>query len=584
MQLGFPTPEVLSGLTGGGIASGFPRGPGFYLNLYSVAAVLAVFFAWIRCFVWMDRDGRIHKLNRYLWNQFALAGCIAGFVVFWVVPWFPVAFALLLVLAGGPLLAYLVRRNAVAPEAERLFTERHLRNLLNQYFRTRLRVPKPTLTHEVALLLKPGEERKNAEPPRIREVEKCPGYSLALQMLCAAYDRAAPVFQIEPMRDQSRVRLRIDGVFQEHKRLPRLQGELALQVFKRLADLQVNERRKPQRGTFAVELDGRRLDLEVQSSGNLAGERVTVRLRDRHRKLPSLDDLDLRENLGRLLRHPHGLLVIAGPPDSGKTTLAYACLHELLRQQRQVTTVETDTAYHLEHAQQIALGYDASVQDSLGQRLLGSDAPEVLLLDIPLEAALSEPIYEAASHSLILLVVEARDLASGLDRLRRVGLSSPRLAKKLIGGVGTRLVRLLCNDCKVFYKPNPEVLHRLNLSGDRVERLARPPEGPELVRGDGEAPLSCSSCHGVGFRGRRGLYEVLAMTERLREALRDDPDEDSLRQMAILAGMKPLETLALDLVIAGKTSVAEVLAMFHQDAKPVPLALPADSSRIPQPA
>ncbi|MCS6975767.1 MAG: ATPase, T2SS/T4P/T4SS family [Gemmatales bacterium] len=565
-------------------AADFPRGPGLYLNLYSVAAVLAVYLAWIRIFGWMDRDARAHRLNRYVWNQLGLLGCILGFLAFWVVPWFAFAFAALLLLTGTPLVAYLIRRNSVVPDADRLFTERHLRGLLNRYFRTRLRVPKPALTHEVALLLKPGEERKDSGPPRIQDVEKSAGYDLALRILCEAYDRAAPIFQIEPLRDQARIRLRIDGVFQEHERLPRLQAESALRVFKRLADLNLDEHRKPQHGNFAVELDGRRIDLDVQSSGNLAGERLTVRIRDRRRKLPSLDDLDLRESLGRLLRFPNGLLVIAGPPDSGKTTLGYACLHDVLRQQRRAATVERDIEYHLDHAQQFALGNDPLQGiGGIRQRLFGSEPPEVILLDVPLDEALTEQVYEAASHSLILLIVEAEDLVSGLDELRRVGLSSARLAKKLVGGVGTRLIRLLCAECKVYYKPNPEVLQRLNLSADRVERLARPPEGAELIHEEDGSVKRCPSCRGIGFRGRRGLYEVLAMTERLREGLRDDPDAESLRQLAILSGMKPVETAALDLVTAGLTSVAEMLSLFHHDAKPMPLALPADSTRIPQP-
>lgn len=585
LALGFIPPTSVGGPGALWAASTFPRGPGLYLNLYSVAAVLAVYLLWIRAFLWMDRDARALKLNRYAWNQLGLLGCVLGVAAFWIVPYFAFAFALLLGLSGAPLIAYLTRRNAAVPEADRLLTERHLRGLVNHYFKTRLRVPKPSLTHEVAILLEPGESREKEKPSRILEVEQSPGYELALRLFCAAYDRAAPVLQIEPVRNQARVRLRIDGVFQEHERLPRVEAETALRVIKRLANLRLEERRKPQHGAFAIELDGRRLDLDVRTSGNIAGERLTVRIRDRYRKLPTLDDLDLRETLGRLLRHPHGLLVIAGPPDSGKTTLAYACAHDLLRQQRRVATVEADIEYHLDQAHQIAVGNPPKeALEATVERLLQAQPSEAVLFDAPINAAVLEQLYDAASRSLLILVVEAKDLVAGLDGLRGMGMSSARLAKKLVGGVGTRLLRLLCPACKVYYKPNPEVLHRLNLSEERVERLARPPEGPELLRSESGQLMPCPACRGIGFRGRRGVYEVLTMTERLRELLRDDPDSQSLRQMAIHAGMKPLETAALDLVIAGTTSVAEMLTAFHQETIPVPLALPADSTRITQPA
>jgi type II secretory ATPase GspE/PulE/Tfp pilus assembly ATPase PilB-like protein len=559
----------------------FPRGEGFYLNWISLAVVLGLYLAWLRASVWLDRDARTWKLNRHLWNLFSLAGSIVGLVTFWLLPWFPIAVTLLIALSGAPLAAYLVRRNAVVPETERLLTERHLRSLLNRYFQARLKLPEPAPTHEVAILLKPGESRGDKEPPRIREASKGPGYDSLLRLLCAAYDADIRAVHLVPAGEQSRVLFRSDGVWQEQERLPRAQGERVVRVLKRLADLNLQERRKPQQGEFAVELDGRRLDLTVHSAGNLYGERVLIRLRDRHRKVPGLDQLEVPDSFLKLLKHPQGLLVLCGPGDSGRTTLACACALELASQQRRVAVLESEPEYHLDKVAQHSLASipGTAVADKL-RHLLAQSSAEVLVLDCPVDAAGLEAAYEAASEILVLLVLEAEDVVAGLGRLLEGGLTSARLAKKLMGGLGLRLVRLLCPQCKVYYRPNVDVLRRINLSEERVERLARPPEPAELVRNEAGAPVPCSHCRGIGFRGRKPIYEVLVMTERLRELLRTEPALEAIRQLAVSGGMRTLETEMLELVISGATSVAEMLALFRRDAVAAPLAIPAESSRV----
>jgi len=561
-----------------------PRGPGLYLNPFSFLAVLVTYLAWVRLCAWVDADARHLHLNRQGWNLLVFGGGVAGLLLFWAIPWFPIAFAVLLAAVLAPLAAYIVHRNGHVPELERICTERHLRSLLNRHLKTNLPLPAPQLDHEVTLLLRADEEQKKEDPPRLKQARALPGFEAALQLLCTAQDRQASLVHIEPMREFSRIRLRIDGVLHDHDQFPRAQGELLLPVFKRLGELRLDERRKPQEGEFSVEIDGKHVDVRIRSQGNLAGERLMLRLREQGRSALTLDALGLREQASRLLRHQQGILVICGLPDGGRTTVGYACLMEIERHHRRVMSLEAHIEQRVDHVEQMELDRSARESAQAGlKRLFERDTPSAVLVDCPLDTEAVEFIYEKATDHFMIMVLEGEDAIAGMSRLLDLGLTQARLAKKLMGVVSVRLLRMLCPDCRILYQPNLEVLQRINLTAERIEHLARPPEGPELLRNDAGEVLPCLACQGLGFRGRQAIFEVLTMNERIREMLREGLPLAAIRQAAIQGGMKPLETSALDLAVHQVTSVGEVLGMLKSQVEPMPLAMPAESSRMPQP-
>jgi type II secretory ATPase GspE/PulE/Tfp pilus assembly ATPase PilB-like protein len=569
-----------------GVATVFPRGPGLYLNLFSLLAVLLVYFGWIRLCVWVDRDARQLKLNRQGWNLLVFLSGVCGLGLFWLVPWFPIAFTLLLAVIGVPLACYIVKRNAEVPELERVCTERHLRELLNQHVKTNLPLPEPVPDRELALLPKAGEEVKKDDPPRVKEARAMPGFEAAMQLLCAALDRQTNWVEIEPAREWTRIRFRIDGVPQVHDQVARFQGEQHLPVLKRLADLPLDEHRKPQAGSFEVEIDGRRLAVQVRSSGTIVGERLRVRLREQARPVQTLDDLDLREQLGRVLRHHQGIFVVCGVADSGRTTAGYACVLELERQQQQVVSLEAEIEQRLPQVEQLPLDA-ANREPTLAglQRLFQRSPAGPVFVDCPLDTESVEFIYERATEQFILLVMEAEDAVAAMGRLSDLGLSPTRLAKKLMGVLSVRLVRKLCTDCKVRYKPSADVLRKVNLPVDRIEHFARPPEGDELLRNDAGEVLPCLTCQGLGYRGRQAVSEVLVMNERIRELLRDGAPLTAIRQEAVRAGLTPQGERAMELVIAETTSVSEMIGLLRTEVEEMPLAVPEDTEgQLAQPA
>lgn len=564
----------------------FPRGPGFYLNVFSFLAVVLVYLVWIRASVWVDHDARRLKLNRQGWNLLVFAGGGAGLVLFWALPWFPIAFALLLLLIGAPLAGYVVTRNPRVPEAERVCTDRHLRTLLNRHFKANVPLPESERMDEVSFLRKPGEDAKQGEPARVQEARKLEGFDAATQLLCNALERQAVLIQLDPAREWTQQRLRIDGTLHLIEQLPRSKGETLLPVFKSLSGLDVRERRKPQLGEFPVEINRRRLEVAVQSSGTIAGERIHLRLRERGQTLRTLDQLGLkdkaREQLGRILRHERGLFVICGMPDAGRTTTGYACLQEIRGRQRKVMTLEAQVEHRLPQVEQVQLERRPPETTATGfRRLLQRETPSAVLVDSPLDAEAAELVYDKATDHFLILVMEGEDSVAALARLMDLGLSATRLAKKLMGVLSQRLVRVLCPVCKVRYQPDAEVLRKVNLPAERIKHFARPPEGDEVSRNEeGELQL-CPVCQGLGYRGRRAVFELLVMNDRIRELLRDGVPLTGVRQEAIRGGMTPQEDEALELVIAETTSISEIVNLLRTEIEPLPLASPSASEYAP---
>jgi general secretion pathway protein E len=563
------------------LLAAFPRGPGLYLNLISLLVVVLVYLAWIRACVWVDQDARQLKLNQQGWNLLTFGAGVVGLGLFWLLPWFPIAVTLLSAVILAPCAAYIVQRNGRVPETERVCTERHLRELLNYHLKTNIRLPELEPSHEVKLLLKPGEEGPKGEPARLRRARTLPGFDRAAQLLCTALDRNATLVQIDPARESTLVRLRIDGALHHGEQLPRQQGEALLPVLKTLAELHLDECRKPQLGEFAVEINRRRIDVQVRSSGSIAGERVVVRLRDRNRPALTIGELGLpdkaREQMGRLLRHDRGLLVIAGMPDSGRTGTGYASLLEIQRHERSTMSLEADMEHRLPHVDQIRLDRSSKESTTAGlKRVFQRDAPSALLIDAPLDVEAVEFAYEQATDHLLILVMEGEDTVAAMARLLDWGLSPNRLAKKLLGVVSQRLVRVLCSRCKMRYKPDADVLRRVNLPADRITHFCRPPEESELAHDETGQAQVCSACQGLGYHGRRAVYELLVMNERIRELLREGAPLTALRQEAIRSGMTPLEDEAMLLVIDETTSIDEMIQMLKTEA-PLPIATPSAS-------
>ncbi len=548
-------------------ASSFPRGPGFYLNLLAFALVLAVYLTWVYTCGWVDRDARKLSLDRTLWNGVIFGGGLLGLLLFWLIPLFLVSFPLLLASCVIPLACYIVTRNALVPESKRVWTEQHLKKVLQRWF---VKGSAADQEEEVAtgpaihFLTKSADSGRDESTPAERARTQR-GYELACELLTDAVTSRATDLQLEPAGEKLTVRHRIDGAIHPAATLSRPKGEAAIQVFKLLAGLELSEHRKPQEGGFSAELEGRRVDCAVHSAGTVAGEKLGLRLHDRGQRIMNVNQLGMPEavqqQVNNVLAQDRGLFVICGPAGSGRTTTAYACLMGTDRFQRGVVTIEDPIEYRLPNVDQVALDRRAGETFSLAlKRVLQRQSPDILLFGDLRDRETTELAGRKAQDGLLVFgTLAAPDALTGLFRLVELGVPPATLSKTLIGVLAQRLVRLLCSECKVKYRPNAEVLRRANLPADRIKYFCRPPDDSELQRDEAGNIIPCDHCRGIGYHGRTGIFEVLLLNDHTRRLLGEGASLGTLKQELLKAGMKLLHDEAMQLVMDGRTSISEVL-------------------------
>jgi general secretion pathway protein E/type IV pilus assembly protein PilB len=422
---------------------------------------------------------------------------------------------------------------------------------------------------ELHLLPRPGE-RRGAERPRVRRAQRLPGYVAAVDLVCDAVQRRATEVLLEPLREQVSVHMQIDGVDHEAAPIPRTHLEPIRAVFLSWADCDLQPQTRPIEGRFAVELDGGRVDCEIRSEELAGRERITLSIRDQAQRILRFDQLGMperiAENVRAALTHRSGLLVICGPDDSGRTTTAYGCLHELDRMRRTITTIEAPIHQRVARFEQLAVHAAAgqSSAELLRQILPGAGRQVVFVSDVEDAETADLACLKAEEGRLVIITLRAQDAVAGIFRLVELGLPARRLADVLIGVVSQRLVRILCRACKVRYRPEQAAVRRANLLPERVKCFCRIPEETELKR-DGQGHLLiCPVCRGIGFHGRQGVFEAFLVHDRLRELLRQSAGLNAIKQEALRSGMHFLQDEAMELVIRGATSIPELLQVLRE--------------------
>jgi type IV pilus assembly protein PilB len=367
----------------------------------------------------------------------------------------------------------------------------------------------------------------------------------------AVRDRASDV-HIEPQADGVRVRARTDGALHELLTLPASMGSPLVSRIKVLADMNIVERRRPQDGQMQVEVDERELDVRVATSSTVFGEMCVLRLLDKSKAFFALSELgmppDTTESYRQLIRSPYGMVVCAGPTGSGKTTTLYATLAEINDDAIKVTTIEDPVEYVIPSINQIQINEQAGVTFASGLRaILRQDPDSILVGEIRDVETARIAVQAALTGHFVMSSLHATDASAALHRFLDMGIEPFLLASSLLGVVGQRLVRRNCPHCFESYTPTVEELAFFERAGGLVEEA-------NFKRGAG-----CNFCGHTGYYERIGVYEVLAVTEEIRELIVKSASHTDIRAVAQHQGMSSLRDQAVRLVADGATTVAEVL-------------------------
>jgi type II secretory ATPase GspE/PulE/Tfp pilus assembly ATPase PilB-like protein len=542
----------------------FPRGPGLYFSLLKLLPVLLVYFLWVRICWWADQDARKLRLPHEIWNPVLFSCGVLGLFVVWMFPWFLLSFPIFLALFLCPTLAYVNLRNARVPEEQRVLTERHLRELAARYLKIgRGKVEKTEEKKIPIRFIGKSLNQHDIDDDRVRRVEESKGYKAALEMVYEAICARATDIHLEPTREEMSVRFRIDGILQATPPFSRQMGDSVLNIFKVLASLDITEKRKPQDGSFSAKVEERDVDFRVATAGSVVGEKMVMRILDKERQIANLTQLGMRDKLRDVIHNivgqPHGLFVVCGPTGAGKSTTLYACLSEIDRYQKNVITVENPVEYNIDNVTQIEVNPKAGKTFAGELRSILRQDPDVIYIGEIRDQETAEIACQAAQTGhMVFTTLHANDTVTAVGRLIDLGVQPFMIASALSAVLGQRLVRILCPACKVRYKPNPDMLRKANLPADKIKFFFRPPAETPEEEEDGE-PVKCHQCGGTGYFGRTGVFELLVVTDRIRDLIRDNPNLNAIRQEAVKNGMKYLQDDGLRQVIEGRTSIQELL-------------------------
>lgn len=379
--------------------------------------------------------------------------------------------------------------------------------------------------------------------------DSAPTVRLVDSLLHQAVKQGASDIHWEPSEQEFIVRFRIDGKLELRCRLPLIPARSVVSRLKVMAMLDVAERRLPQDGRIAIEVEGRKIDLRVSSLPTVFGEKIVVRILDPEtaaRPLEALGMSRIVENgMRNLLRLSHGLILVVGPTGSGKTTTLYALLRELDAQAMNIISIEDPVEYRLPGVNQVQVHPSIGMDFARGLRAILRQDPDVIMIgEIRDEETAGIAISAALTGHLVLSTLHTNTAAEALPRLLEMGIEPYLLAAGIRGVLSQRLVRLLCPQCKQIVTLNAE------------EKKALPwAKGVEtLYKAEG-----CGHCRGTGYFGRIGIHELLLYNQSVKELVLSRNGASAIEQEAIKAGMVPLIEDGVQKAVQGLTSIEEVL-------------------------
>ena len=374
---------------------------------------------------------------------------------------------------------------------------------------------------------------------------------LNLVLLMAIKENASDI-HLEPFESEFKIRMKADGVLQEMVPPPKHLSFAITTRIKVMANLDIAERRMPQDGRIELSVSGHPVDLRVSVLPTLFGESVVMRVLDRGVVSLDLDKLGMDENILRpfreIIKRPNGLILVTGPTGSGKTTTLYSALSELNEPDDKIITTEDPIEYDIEGIVQVPIDSDIDVTFAAALRAILRQDPDRILVGEIRDVETAEIAIQAAlTGHMVFSTLHTNDSPATVTRLRDMGVQPFLITATVEAILAQRLVRRICGECKEEYVPDAETLADLELTSDQVA-------GKSFFRGRG-----CDKCSGSGYKGRLGLYELLVMTDELRDLVVRNASTEEIRDLARKAGMVTLRDSGMENMFLGHTTADEVI-------------------------
>ncbi len=413
-------------------------------------------------------------------------------------------------------------------------------------------------TESISDLIQEIEKEMPGMRPDISDVEalkelvhEAPVIKLLNLILIQAIKEKASDVHFEPFENEFKVRYRVDGVLYEMTPPPKNLSLALTSRIKVLANLDIAERRMPQDGRILLNVEGRAVDLRVSSLPTAFGESVVIRILDQSIVGLDLGQIGMGKAMQReyraILEKPNGIVIVTGPTGSGKTTTLYSSLRELNTMDSKLITTEDPIEYDVEGIVQVAVREDIGLTFAQCLRSILRQDPDIIMVGEIRDLETAQiAIQSSLTGHLVFTTLHTNDAAGALVRLVDMGVEPFLICSSLEVVAAQRLVRLICKECKEGFIPTAPMLATVGLKPADVK-------GKTLYRGKG-----CARCNHTGYRGRTGIFELLVMSEPLRQLLLQKAPTVTLRNKALELGMRSLREDGLDKVFDGLTTLEEI--------------------------
>ncbi len=392
-----------------------------------------------------------------------------------------------------------------------------------------------------------------------RATEDAPVVRLVNAILTSAIKRRASDVHLEPFEKMFRVRYRVDGVLEEIMKPPlKLKNAITSRI-KVMASLDIAERRLPQDGRIKLKVGpGQDMDFRVSVLPTIFGEKIVLRLLDKSNLQLDMSKLGFEENalndFKEAISKPYGMVLVTGPTGSGKTTTLYSALSELNKIWSNISTAEDPVEYNLVGINQVQINEDIGLNFANSLRAFLRQDPDIIMVGEVRDFETAEIAIKAAlTGHLVLSTLHTNDAPSTINRLLNMGVEPFLVASSVNLVLAQRLARLICNGCREPAEVPPQALEELGLSREEAAIFA-------CYRGTG-----CPQCSGSGYRGRIALYEVMPMSEEIRELVLAGASANEIKRTATNLGMRTLRQSGLAKLQEGLTTIEEIVRVTMTD-------------------
>jgi len=387
------------------------------------------------------------------------------------------------------------------------------------------------------------EESARAETPVTR---------LVSSIINGAIDSRASDIHIEPQQPDMRVRYRVDGMLRDTISVPSsVQAEVVSHI-KISAGMDISEQRLPQDGHMFVRHSGKDYDLRISSLPGVDGEKIVVRILDKNVERWSLDTIvpspDDNRKFRELIANPYGMLLLTGPTGCGKTTTLYSVLQTLNEPDKNIVTIEDPVEYHLDGITQVQVKPAVGMTFAPALRSVLRQDPDIILVGEIRDPETAEIAVSAAlTGHLVLSTLHTNDAAGAISRLVHLGVQPFLVASALLGAVAQRLMRVTCTNCRKAYQPTQQELKEMFGKSCRDRNVT-------FYHSRG-----CNSCNQTGYHGRKGVYEILAVSAEIKRMIIEGSSDGEIKKQAVKEGMRTLHKSASDEVLNGTTTLDELM-------------------------